>query len=146
MSEDRDTLANQAKALTGTIEVLASAVDQLERRSTRSERMTIAVAFGLGLDLVLSVAVALLVNNLFGVNTQLQTTIDREAITRQEVLCPFYGLLLGSYNPSTRAEGADRDSYVRAFVTLRAGYDRLSCVNPIVPPRVDAPPATIPPR
>lgn len=139
-------LARQAKALADTVGVLAAAVDQLDQRAHRSERVTLAVAFGLVVDLILSVAVALLIGNLFSLSDHLQGAIVRESTTRQQALCPLYGLLLGSYNPTSRAEGADRDKYNQAFVTLRDGYDSLDCVSPVVPPRIDQPPATIPPK
>lgn len=139
-------LAQQAKVLADTVGSLALAVDQLDRRTNRSERMTIAVAFGLVIDLVLSIAVAVLIGNLFTINGQLQQSIAREATTRQQALCPLYGLLLGSYNPTSRAAGPDRDAYNKAFITLRDGYESLDCASPIVPPRIDAPPATIPPK
>lgn len=148
MTEERagSVLAEQAKVLADTVGALALAVDQLDRRTNRSERMTIAVAFGLVIDLILSIAVALLIGNLFTLNGQLQTAVAREATTRQQAICPLYALLLGSYNPSSRAEGADRDAYNKVFITLRDGYESLDCVSPIVPPRIDTPPATIPPK
>lgn len=145
-NEGHATLTSQAKALADTVEKCIVAIDGLDRRSTRNERVVVATVFGLALDVVLSILVAFLVSNLFGVNGQLQAAIAREAVVRQQALCPLYGLLLGSYNPTSRAEGKDRDSYNAAFVTLRDGYNVLDCVNPIVPPRLDQPPATIPPK
>ena len=144
--EARVALAVQAKALADTVGVLAGAVDNLNARTNRTERTTILVALGLAIDLVLSIAVAVLVWSQISVSTDLQVAIARESSTRQDALCPLYGLLLGSYNPESRAAGPARDQYNQAFVTLRNGYDSLDCANPIVPPRVDQPPATIPPR
>lgn len=142
---DPTNLSRDAKELTDIVGKLAIAVDQLRPRMAKTERNTVLVAFGLALDLILSIAVAVLISNLFGINGQLQTAIVRESTTREQALCPLYGLLLGSYNPSSRAEGPARDAYNRTFVTLRDGYVSLDCANPIVPPRIDAPPATIPP-
>jgi hypothetical protein len=137
--EARVTLAVQAKALADTVGVLAKAVDQLDKRATKGERINVWVSLGLAVDLVLSIAVALVVSGLVGV-------IDRERSTRQDAMCPLYSLLLGSYNPSSRAEGGDRDTYNQVFITLQRSYDSLDCDDPIAPPRVDQPPATIPVR
>lgn len=144
--EARVALVTQAQALADTVGVLASAVDNLNKRTGKTERTTIFVALGLAVDLVLSVAVAVLVWSQISVYGDVQTAIARESSTRQEALCPLYGLLLGSYNPASRAEGTARDQYNEAFRVMRIAYDTLDCVNPVVPPRVDQPPATIPPR
>lgn len=142
--EARVSLAIQAKALADTVGVLAEAVDNLNRRTNKTERNTILVALGLGVDLVLSIAVAVLVTSQISVAGDLQSAIARETSTRQDALCPLYGLLLGSYNPTSRAEGAARDQYNKAFQVMQAAYNSLDCATPVVPPRVDQPPATIP--
>lgn len=144
--EARVALVTQAQALADTVGVLANAVDNLNKRTGKTERTTIFVALGLAVDLVLSVAVAVLVSSQISVSGDLQSAIARETSTRQDALCPLYGLLLGSYNPASRAEGTARDQYNEAFRVMRGSYDSLDCVNPVVPPRVDQPPATIPPR
>lgn len=142
--EARVALVTQAQALADTVGVLASAVDNLNKRTGKTERTTIFVALGLAVDLVLSVAVAVLVSSQISVAGGLQAAIDREALTRQDALCPLYGLLLGSYNPNSRAEGAARDQYNQVFQVMRGAYASLDCANPVVPPRVDQPPATTP--
>jgi len=144
--EARVELATQAKALADTVGVLAEAVDNLNRRTNKTERNTILVALGLAVDLVLSIAVAVLVTSQISVAGDLQSAIARETSTRQNALCPLYGLLLGSYNPDSRAEGPARDQYNKTFQVMRDGYDSLDCANPVVPPRADQPPATIPGR
>lgn len=142
--EARVALVTQAQALADTVGVLADAVDNLNRRTGKTERTTIFVVLGLAVDLVLSVAVAVLVSSQISVSGDVQAAIAREASTRQDALCPLYGLLLGSYNPTSRAEGTARDQYNEAFRVMRGAYDSLDCATPVVPPRVDQPPATIP--
>jgi hypothetical protein len=144
--EARVALATQAQALADTVGVLATAVDNLNQRTGKTERTTIFVVVGLVIDLVLSVAVAVLVSSQVSASTDLQSAVARETSTRQDALCPLYGLLLGSSNPTSRAEGSARDQYDEAFRVMRRAYDTLDCANPVVPPRVDQPPATIPPR
>ena len=142
--EARVELAVQAQALADTVGVLAEAVDNLNRRTNKTEKTTILVALGLAVDLVLSIAVAVLVWSQITVSSDLQAAIARETSTRQDALCPLYGLLLGSYNPTSRAEGPARDQYNEAFQVMRAAYNSLDCESPVVPPRADQPPATIP--
>jgi len=126
-------LASQAKLLTERVAELALSVDQLDRRTTRSERVTAGVVFGLLLDLVLSIAVAFVLSNLFQTNDRLEAAIEREAQTRQEVLCPLYGLIVGAYNPTSRPEGPQRDEYVRNFQVIMDSYPKLSCATVVVP-------------
>lgn len=142
--EARVALVTQAQALADTVGVLADAVDNLNQRTGKTERTTIFVALGLAVDLVLSVAVAVLVSSQISVAGDVQVAIAREKATRQEAVCPLYGLLLGSYNPASRAAGPARDQYELSFRVMWAAYDTLDCNNPIVPPRVDQPPATAP--
>jgi len=135
--EARVALAIQAQALADTVGVLAEAVDKLNTRTNKTERTTIWVALGLAVDLVLSVAVAVLVSSQISVASDVQLAVARESATRQDALCPLYGLLLGSYNPSSRAEGAARDQYNEAFQVMRGAYNSLDCTNPVVPPRLE---------
>lgn len=126
-------LLAQAKMLTDKVAALTLAVEQLDRRTTRNARVTAGVVFGLLLDLVLSVAVAFVLANLFATNARLETAIAREAQTREEVLCPLYGLIVGAYNPETRPPGAQRDEYVRNFQVIIDSYPKLNCANPVAP-------------
>lgn len=129
-------LAAQAHALTENIAQLKLSVEQLDRRTGRSERITLGVTLGLLLDLILSVAVAFILGAQYNTNDQLQFAVDREAKTREEALCPLYALLVGSYNPSSRAEGPARDAYIEAFKHLRTAHAALDCTTPVVPPRL----------
>lgn len=139
-------LTEQAKALTDRVGSLVLAVEQLDNRTGRTERVTMWVVFGLLLDLVLSVAVALVVGNQFAAAADIREAVSRESITRQQGVCPIYALLIGTYNPTTRTEGQDRDAYIATFQTLNEAYHALECKLPPVPPRSDQSAIPVPPR
>jgi len=130
-------LTEQAKALTDEVAGLSLAVDQLHRRTDRTERVQMFVVFGLLLDLVLSVAVALVVGNQIAASADLKVAVEREEVTRNQGVCPIYSLLVGSFNPASRAEGPDRDAYIRIFQSIDASYRALECKQAPVPPRAD---------
>lgn len=129
-----EPLRSQAKELADSVAVLTVAVEQLDRRTNRSERITIGVVFGLLLDLVLSVAVAVVLANQVSISERVATAVEREAHTREDALCPVFGLLLGNYNPESRPAGPGRDQYIATFDVMRRSYDNLSCPGGIVPP------------
>lgn len=139
-------LTEQAKQLTDKVGSLVLAVEQLDNRTGRTERVTMWVVFGLLLDLVLSVAVALVVGNQFAAAADIREAVARESITRQQGVCPVYALLVGGYNPASRAEGPDRDTYIKTFQTLNEAYHALDCTQPPVPPRADQSAIPIPKR
>jgi hypothetical protein len=98
------------------------------------------VVLGLLLDLVLSFAVGIVLWNLSETNgrledqnLQVQQAVAREAATRQEVLCPLYGVIVGSFNPDSRPPGPQRDEYLRNFEVINGSYPKLNCANPVVP-------------
>ena len=124
-----------AKELTEKVSALALAVEQLDRRSARSDRIMAGVVLGLLINLVLVVGFAILVAGLFEANARIEAAVARESQTRQDALCPLYSLIIGSYNPNSRPEGEARQRYEQAFVTLRAAYESLDCTDPLVPPR-----------
>lgn len=127
-------LVTQAAALTEKMGVLTDAVVELDRRSNRNQRVVIGVVFGLLVDLVLSVAVVLTLASQISTNDRLQSTINREAATREQALCPLYSLIVGSYNPTSRAAGEDRERYEATFQAMRTAYDSLDCPGQPVPP------------
>jgi len=131
--EALNRLAEQAKLLGDKVNALALAAEQIERRTTRSERVTTGVVVGLLLDLVLSIAVAVVLAQLFATNHRLEDAIEREAQTRQEVLCPLYGLIVGAYNPESRPPGPARDEYLRSTKVILDSYPKLNCANPVTP-------------
>lgn len=130
-----EQLAAHARALTDNVAQLKLSVEQLDRRTGQNEKVTVAVVVGLLLDLVLSVVAAFLLATQYSTNDRLQAAIERETKTREEALCPLYGLIVGSYNPTSRAEGAARDAYNAAFDRLREAYAVLECKTTPVPPR-----------
>lgn len=133
-----DRLAEQAKILADRVSALSTAVDKLDRRTGRSEKTVALVVFGLLLDLALSLTVGIVLFQLNAANNEIRATQAREAQTRQEALCPLYGLILGSYNPNSRPEGEARDKYVQQFDIMRTAYAALDCTGPagdLVPPR-----------
>lgn len=139
-------LTEQARLLGERIAGLSLAVEQLDRRTNRSEKITIGVVFGLILDLILSVAVALVLGAQFSTNAKLEDANTRLEATVTEGICPVYGLVLGSYNPLTRKEGAERDAYVQSFKVMNEAYKSLKCPTAIVPPRSDQTPQPVPSR
>lgn len=139
-------LTEQAKQLTDKVGSLVLAVEQLDNRTGRTERATMWVVFGLLLDLVLSIAVALVVGNQIAASADVRQAVEREAVTRQQGLCPLYALIVGNFNPNTRTEGPDRDRYISSFQTLNEAYHALECKIAPVPPRSDQSAIPIPPR
>jgi hypothetical protein len=70
---------------------------------------------------------------------QLQTVIHQQEVLRSQVLCPMYKIFLGSYAPSTRNPGPDRDKYEATFNDMRIQFQSLQCAGELVPPRSDLP-------
>ncbi len=128
------TLVEQAAVLADSVDGLNLAVKQLERRTTKNTKIVTLTVLGLLLDLVLSVIVAFTLFNVISTANTLQGTIAEQDHIRTRVLCPLYGLFLGSYRPESRPAGQDRQEYEVAFASLRTEYNELSCTNPIVPP------------
>lgn len=139
-------LTEQAKRLGDNVEALSLAVDQLDSRTGRTERVTQWVVFGLLLDLLLSVAVAFVVGNQIAAAADVREAVARESVTREQGVCPIYALLIGTYNPNTRAAGPDREKYIDTFQTLNEAYHKLECKLPPVPPRSDQSAIPVPPR
>ena len=132
---DPNDLPAVAARLIETIEGLTESIHDLLRRTTRSEThlkiMWVVVGF-----------VILLAGGM-SVTYYQQAQTDRSLTATRSELCSLYSVFLGSYNPSTRAEGLDRDTYEAVFMTFREGYSRLECTTPYVPP---ATPRPSPPR
>lgn len=127
------TLAEQAQVLSEQVQDLAVSTTRLANRTTRAERVTAIVVIGLILDIILSVAVGFALLGQVQTNTALQAAVDREAQTRQVALCPVYGLVLGGYNPNSRAAGPDRDAYIASFKVMTKAYESLDCTGALVP-------------
>lgn len=127
-------LTAQAKVLADRVGALSVAVEKLDERSTRNERIAVGVMAGLVLCLILTSAVVFVLVQLQDNNRRIEAVIDRELQTRQDALCPLYSLILGNYNPESRPEGEARDRYNEQFEVMRGAYQALDCQQPLVPP------------
>ncbi len=116
--------------LKGEVRGLRLAVEQFEPRVTRAERVSTRTAMAATIIAILVVAVGFV--GYRGIRS------DQEiAQTNQRVdgLCPILALVVGGYDPETRAAGPDRDEYIKSFVVMREAYSNLGCTTPFVPPR-----------
>lgn len=129
-----DRLFEQAKVLADRVGALSDAVDHLDQRTNRSERVVIGVVIGLALSIILSIALAVTFIQVRTTADAVAETQARETRTREETLCPFFSLVLGSYNPESRPEGEARQTYIEQFDAMRRGYTALDCTGPLVPP------------
>lgn len=129
-----DRLLEQAKVLADRVGGLSEAVEQLDRRTNRSEKVVIGVVVGLVLTIALAIALGIGFIQLRVTADDVAETEARETRTREETLCPFFSLVLGSYNPDSRPEGEARQIYVEQFEAMRLGYAALECTAPLVPP------------
>jgi hypothetical protein len=127
-------LTAQARVLADRVGGLSDAVEQLDRRTNRGEKVVIGVIVGLTLDLILSIVVGVVLIQLQGTTQIVSETQAREARTRQDSLCPLYRLILGTYNPDSRPEGDARQTYIDQFKIMREAYAALDCAGPLVPP------------
>lgn len=127
MTDPGKTLAAQARLLADGVKELNDSVSSLTRRTNRSENVLKVALLGLVLDLVLSVAVAITLGSQFATNGRLEEAIAREQTTREEVLCPLYGLIVAGYNPASRAAGEARTLYEQQFAVILTSYPRLNC-------------------
>jgi hypothetical protein len=121
----RLTAASEAQA--HAISVLTAEVKTRTWKTTLKIRWMVALVI---LDLVLSGA--MLVGYL-----KINTLVDSQESVRAQVLCPFYKVILGSYQPETRAPGPDRTKYEATFKEMWGQYGALRCVGALVPPRTD---------
>lgn len=125
----RDDLATAARELKGEVAELRLSVEQLDDRTKRAERAT---RTGMWVSGLLLVVVALLG---WVAAQQYQTAVRLDGLV-QRSLCPVYGLVVGGYDPTTRAAGPDRDKYEANFAVMRRAYDELRCSpTSLVPPR-----------
>jgi hypothetical protein len=135
MTDDQRRLANEASALASKVSGLALSVDQLDRRTKRSERVLQMTVLGLVLDFILSLLVgfALLSAN---------QALHQEDVVRSMVLCPLYARFLGNYAPDSRAAGEDRQTYIDNYHVIQQGYGILNCTDkPVAPPLTPGAPA-----
>lgn len=124
-------LDEDVRALADTTEANTEALGRVERRLDRSDsdRRRFITAI---------IALAMLAGFLGVEAIRLEHAIRAQSQLRAEVLCPLYGIFIGSYDPKTRDNNPDpqaREKYEDAFVKIRHGWQVMGCTDPIVPPR-----------
>jgi len=127
-------LATEVPALRAIAEKQAAELGELKDEvKQRTWKTTVKIRWMIALvilDLVLSGAM------LVGYLT-VSELVKSQEVLRAQVLCPFYKVILGSYQPETRAPGSDRDKYEATFKEMWGQYGILNCVGALVPPRTD---------
>jgi hypothetical protein len=123
MTTSDEELAERAEALADEVGRLNREVEKLNRRGIRAVYAVILLFVLLG-------AMAILVNQQFRTSDKLEGVIQRS-------LCPVYGLVVGSFDPSTRPDTGPkptpRDQYIATFQVMRDAYTDLQCTAPLVP-------------
>lgn len=134
MNEPRDLVAEVARLTTRT-EELTTAVENLDLRAAKAERISKGAAF-----IVILAVVALLA--LGWVAAGQQATANRLESLIQRSLCPVFALVVGGYDPTTRPLNSDgtyigspREAYDKNAKVMQASYSELDCASPIVPKR-----------
>jgi hypothetical protein len=123
-----------AAQLIRTIDDLTKSIKELLDRTARSEEQIARSEKQTRWQWVVIGAIAILFAiQGFTTYQQVQTS-TRLDDTRSGVLCPLFSVFLGSYNPTTRAAGTDRETYEATFAVIREGYRDLGCTTPFVPP------------
>jgi len=125
--QDPTDLPAVAAQLIKTIDELTKSIQELLHRTARSEKQTKWQWVVIG-----AISILFAVQG-FTTYQQVQTSARLDD-TRSGVLCPLFSVFLGSYNPTTRAAGADRETYEATFAVIRGGYRDLACTTPFVPP------------
>lgn len=122
-------LPSRVDELTEEVARLRVAVENFRPELNRAKRATFRTTTFVALVALLSLAL---------VWGQVQQAATSERLERvvQGAFCPFYDLILGSYDPSTRGAGADRVKYETSFAAMRAQREVLGCSGQLVPPRV----------
>lgn len=130
-------LTKVAQAQSEALAELKISTDKAKRRTTVKIRVLVALFIA---DIALTAAIYVFYNKQAETSARLEAAIAQQEVIRSQVLCPLYAVFLGSYQPTTRAAGTDRDTYEQNFAQMRTQYAVLSCTGPVVPPRVDLPP------
>lgn len=126
-----EELKRQTRELDNDVKQLTAQVQRLNERADKTDRDKRWLIVGLLLVLAL-------VGLIGFVTVRAERTAHEQEQLRSDVLCPLYGLILGSYDPDSRAPGAARDKYEQSYKVFRDGYRALHCTpDQIVPPRTD---------
>lgn len=133
-----DELIAVGRELRDEVSELRLAVKHLDERTNRTERTTswTGVAILILIGLVAALGWAIWQNH--------QTAQRVEELT-QSSLCPVYGLVVGGYDPTTRAlnpdgsyPGSGRQKYDQGFDVMRSAWAALGCSSQdVIPKRID---------
>lgn len=136
MTTNDDDLKQEAHRLADSVEELATDGrkywNEIGKLNSRNRRLIIGLAIGLTLDILLSVLLAVgyhRIDTNENMINQVATRVNfSQTVTRQQVLCPLYKILLGLQDPRAAAQFASGPAaYNQVFVQLRASYAILNC-------------------
>jgi hypothetical protein len=138
VSAESDALAVRARELRDEVAELRLAVQQQGERLATNERAT-----NRG-HVAIFVLVALLAV-LGWIIWETHQNAERLEVVTQQSLCPFYGLIVGSYDPASRAlnpdgsyPGSAREKYDQGFQVMRGAFGALGCHgSDVLPKRAD---------
>lgn len=123
LAEAASRLTTKVSELTDTVGTFSRRLGENERRVKTNERRAHTLRILVIVDIVMTIAIALLTYFIFSTNNRVTT------------MCPAYAFIVGSYAPQSRTAGADRDAYTQAFIDMRAQFADLGCgpKYPLVP-------------
>lgn len=117
---DADRISSLTKVGKGLVDRVEKLTDELA--SARKRWSTVFRRSVIGWLILSSIIIGLIF-------AQVQNLIS-------EVLCPYFSLVVGSYDPESRPEGPARALYVEQFGKIRViFYEKLECTDQLVPPR-----------
>jgi hypothetical protein len=130
-----DQLANATEQLTTVSAALGgvqSIVSELTRKLRQSRLIITALAVSFVLDIVLTGGLTFLAVRQQGIVTHQQQQADQiqqvQTRTSQQVLCPFFRLVIGFQRPTTAQNyPLGRDAYNAAIDQMKLSYQALQC-------------------
>ncbi len=103
----------------------------LAKRARTNRVLIMATIVSVGLDLVLTVVLALIgigmQHNTDRIDALTQRLDTAQTVQRQKALCPLYQIFLDSKSPQGRKAAPDPEKYDHAFVVISDGYKALDC-------------------
>ena len=140
-----DPLEEAAEELTRTVAALNDSIQQglglrdelarlvdeqarMVKRSRATRRVVWLVTAGFALDVVLTVAMALVGHQAIENSNRIDRVVR---VQHDSALCPLYRIFIEGDTPANRAraeqQGQDMTARARAYVTIRASYAALNC-------------------
>jgi hypothetical protein len=135
-NQDDTELVATATVLGGKVDRLTEAVQDLNERTTSVERRSVRQAIAAVLAIAVIVFIGWLAYTQVATNERVRDVIVEQERQRADALCPVFALLLGGYDPSSRAPGEAQRAYEETFAEYRRLYATNACTTPLVPPRV----------